>query len=503
MKIGIIHLSDIHFQEDEKQNSILEKQENIFDSIKNNILDFDKIFIAISGDIAFSGKKEEYNIARNFLNIIKNKIESYSKKNISIVGVPGNHDLNFENNQKARELIIAGLKHQNFSDIDPDLIMQCCKPQTEFFEFQEEIFLKNNNILFNNKLLKVIEFQFDDYNVVFNCFNTSWTSKKSEQETIDFPTDYFYTDVFDNPATIKLNLIHHPLNWHSGLSHRKFKHFLNMQGDITLSGHEHVADLTKMIDVNNNSNMYIESAALQETGNTEKSYFNLIAIDIKKNSIRVENFSYNNGKYNKKEILKEKSFLDYDNKPNIEQPLNLQFSNYLDSLSAQFLHSRVDELLIDDLFISPYLRTSKKNSDRIKLVEFEKVLDVKTLKKAIIIGDEISGKTTLCKKIYKEFHKKSFLPIYIKGLDIKKPTFKFILNKLIKNCYIDQYHKKAIKNFEEIDKNKFVLIIDDFNACKLKDEHRNTFIKNVNDNFEHVIISSDSILYTLEILNLN
>ncbi len=496
MKIGIIHLSDIHLKEEEGQNSVLKKQNKIVDSIKNRIVEFDMLFIAITGDVAFSGRKSEYDIAKLLIRHLKKSLEEYANKKINVIGVPGNHDLNFENNQKARDLIIDGLKNQNFRDIDKDLIQHCCIPQSDYFEFQNETFLQNGDILYNNELLNIIEFQNNKINIVFNCFNTSWTSKKSEKEkAIDFPTQYFLQDIFDNPATLKINLIHHPLNWQSKLSHREFRRFLNTNGDITLSGHEHKVDVTRMIDTSDNSNIYIESAALQESDDQNHSFFNLISIDIKGNSIKVHNFNYKSGTYNRTEFLDKDDFLDYKIYSNIEQPLNNSFANYLDSPSAQYFHPRISKLYIDDLFVNPFLRTTDKQTDKIRIIEFNKILNIDALKKAILVGDELSGKTTLCKKIYKEYHNKGLLPIYIKGALIEKPNFDYLLNNLIKEAINDQYHKKAYQKFEEIDKSKFALIIDDFNTCKLKDEHRNSFVKMVNENFEYVVFSSNSSLY--------
>ena len=66
MKIGIIHFSDIHFVEKIDENSILKKKEKIISQIKNKLLSFDKLFLVISGDVAYSRKKTEYEISINF-----------------------------------------------------------------------------------------------------------------------------------------------------------------------------------------------------------------------------------------------------------------------------------------------------------------------------------------------------------------------------------------------------------------------------------------------------
>ena len=72
--ISIIHLSDIHFKKE--KNSILEKEVKLFDSIKNECSNCKYIFIVITGDIAFSGLKEEFDIAKKFFMNLERKIKT-------------------------------------------------------------------------------------------------------------------------------------------------------------------------------------------------------------------------------------------------------------------------------------------------------------------------------------------------------------------------------------------------------------------------------------------
>ncbi len=77
MKILLIQLSDIHFTEEE--NSILLKEEQLFEAVRNSTLEYEEIFLLVTGDSAFSGKTTEYEIADKFLTTLKNKLEKESK----------------------------------------------------------------------------------------------------------------------------------------------------------------------------------------------------------------------------------------------------------------------------------------------------------------------------------------------------------------------------------------------------------------------------------------
>src|SRR6266849_1370695 len=85
----ILHLSDLHFRnrdisQDLVLSSLLKSLEDIFRiQTKPNI-------IIITGDIAFSGKSEEYQRARSFIEDIA-KICELSPEHVFII--PGNHDV--------------------------------------------------------------------------------------------------------------------------------------------------------------------------------------------------------------------------------------------------------------------------------------------------------------------------------------------------------------------------------------------------------------------------
>lgn len=105
MKFLTIQLSDIHFRVDE--NSVLKKEEKLFEAIRNSTFEYDVVFLLITGDTAFSGKAVEYKIAEDFLKNLKSKLESYSKKNVNIIVIPGNHDCDFSLDNKARQQLFG------------------------------------------------------------------------------------------------------------------------------------------------------------------------------------------------------------------------------------------------------------------------------------------------------------------------------------------------------------------------------------------------------------
>ena len=106
MKVLILHLSDIHY---EKRGDVSkENVTGIIQAIKT-VDSFSSVIIVVSGDIAFSGKAGQYNIAYNFFAQLKNRIkQEFDIGDIQFCIVPGNHDVDYDKGE---------LKHQDLEEI--------------------------------------------------------------------------------------------------------------------------------------------------------------------------------------------------------------------------------------------------------------------------------------------------------------------------------------------------------------------------------------------------
>jgi len=154
-----------------------------------------------------------------------------------------------------------------------------------------------------------------------------------------------------------------------------------------------------------------------------------------------------------------------------------EFQNFLQE--TQMLsksHSKKETVLLDDIFVFPDLDKFDENR------EFEKSLNLKELlqninifKKIVIAGEDLSGKTTICKIIFKELRRKFFIPVYI----FDKNRFEGKIENKVLYALKDQYKNFDIEDFQ-IYKEKIVPIIDDFHKAKNKEKHIEYLIRNYN-----------------------
>ncbi len=127
-------------------------------------------------------------------------------------------------------------------------------------------------------------------------------------------------------------------------------------------------------------------------------------------------------------------------------------------------HSQKEKVVLEDIFIYPELSKFDDLKEYDKKISAEQLInDFYTYNKILIAGEDQSGKTTLCKKIFLELKKKNFIPVYI-----SHKTYDGKIENRISEAYKKQYGTTPI---QKIDKQRIVPIIDDFHFIKNKEKY--------------------------------
>lgn len=142
-------------------------------------------------------------------------------------------------------------------------------------------------------------------------------------------------------------------------------------------------------------------------------------------------------------------------------------------------HPNKEKLLLKDIFISPDLEKINIKDGKEKNINFDHIIkNTDKNNKIVLVGEDLSGKTTLCKKIYMEYFKKDYLPVY---LNDKNNNYNGNLKNKIIEAFRNQYETEL--KFDEIEKNKIIPILDDFHYAENKEkklkyinEYRKTFL---------------------------
>ncbi|NFO58523.1 metallophosphoesterase [Clostridium botulinum] len=492
IKIGIIHLSDIHLKTD--TDKITKKMNFLVDALKNKCIELEYILIIITGDIAFSGKNEEYEIAYCIISDLKNELEKYIKKDIDILFAPGNHDCNFEENNSVRDTVIKSILREEI--IDDDKIKVCCSIQNNYFKFIKNFENKNLEVIFQDKLISINKYSIREKYIYFIMLNTAWLSGINEEYgRIYFPVDIYKDKLEQCNDGITITFFHHPTKWCHPDAANYLDDKIECISDFILQGHEHVnSEYTKI--TNDNKVVYIKGAALQESSDQDESSFNTVVINYSTGMYMQNIYNFNNEKYEKSGKNDWINYSEIVRKKKKKFSMNEDNIKFITDIGSNLNHPRKDKLLLNDIFIYPTLEevnieTGRSDDYTEVLINSSKLVDFNNEYPMIIYGDENSGKTCLAKKIYLDYLDIDCCPIYISSSYIKN---KYIdnVNKLVKNLFIEQYSDDD-ERFNQLDNKRKIIIIDDFDKADIPIKMKKKFLENVISKYKNTILFCNNI----------
>lgn len=399
MNILIIHLSDIHLKA--TQNSIFSKIDPLCKSIQNHALQNNYLFFLVTSDIAYSGFATQYTQAKVLLDTFITHLESYSNKTIQVILIPGNHDCNFEvDNKLERNDRIKEILAENNPSINDPTVDLCCKVNDGYFDFKKD-YSSNGNILFSDKLLEIIEFPLDKYNIIFTCYNTSWICQPVPHPISYFPLSRYPEATFTQKSDLHITVFHHSYNWVQYKNAREFKQHIENTSDIVFTGHEHLSSKSVKDNLEGNITEFIEGSILQDHDDEANSGFNLLCINLEEKNHKILNFKWSKDIYSAGiTSVKSIPFKKYSALNKRDFQINPEFLTILNEPGADFSHPR-KKLELDDFFIYPQLRDLKivrtKTSTLFNDISSESLLNInQSSNRILLVGPRRSGKTCLC-----------------------------------------------------------------------------------------------------------
>lgn len=164
---------------------------------------------------------------------------------------------------------------------------------------------------------------------------------------------------------------------------------------------------------------------------------------------------------------------------------------YLSSIKdtgVMYTHPNKRQLDKDDLFLYPDLQIvneeGKINSSRLSALTSD-------TKKNIIFGEELSGKTTLAQKLQRVYLDSGYIAIYLNACNINSADPDKLTRQINKSLR-QQYSDVTESVLNSIDRDKIILIIDDFHNIKLNKENYTDVIKVLNGLFGSILYFCNS-----------
>ena len=309
--IKILQISDIHFHafpgddEDEYRNMRQKFLEDL-DYVREHISPIDTILIC--GDIAFSGKKEEYDVARVFIKEILIKLTKDGKQP-NVFTVPGNHDKDRSVYEETRYVLNKILTSDKSSDAnvfinkirksENETLKILYAPLTEYNSFASDFssiddvaasIIKGESLESKKVTYSRTIGTLGDYTVSLHGLNSTLSSDRYDFSITDREKSHklFLPKIAYNQVRTKndifVSVVHHPIEDFLINASNITEKFDNLY-HIQLFGHIHKQ--SSMAD----SNIKIYSGALQPDEQDETDYFpvyNIITLDVVDSLLSVE-----------------------------------------------------------------------------------------------------------------------------------------------------------------------------------------------------------------------
>ena len=483
MSLSVIHLSDIHIEN--KNDEILKRLDKIKDACISVLPHNSTVLIIVSGDIANKGKAEQYVIAKQFFDELKSYIENNNNSKVILVFTPGNHDCDFELDSSVRKVLIDSVKNKN---IDQDVYSNIVCVQAPYFNFVNKY---NNYDL--NKIINTIEFEINNEKILVISANTAWMSKCHEN-----PGEIVMPENLLNKENIELNnysyifyVFHHPTNWLYPDKKKSFIKHLRESADFIFLGHEHERDSY----LKTNENFSIIFSHGKELQNREyfSSSFSVYLFNDKFNEYSSIDYTWKNDKYIRE---KEKTDPIQKNKllhRSVSCP-NSSIIEYCEDLGVTLNHFAKENATLSDLFVYPdicrYVYGKYNNTGL--TIRNNTLEHLNKNKLSVIIGTTSQGKTTLSKHLLLTEENTNNCCILLNGTDFTSSNPNSITNT-IEETYKKQYSSELLESFRQLQIDKKIIIIDNFDYIKNNNNRRITILDHLAEQFGKIIIflSSD------------
>ena len=259
-----LHLSDFHLKSHEKwsQDVVLR---SLLTDISSRISDANPLdFIFLSGDLAFSGKPEEYLVVEEFLDQL---METTGVSADRLLMVPGNHDINRDIETDAftgaRSILKNSIEVDRFLG-DEGRRRTLFRRQSAFREFANK--LTRQDRYTNSSHYHSAHYNLQGLNVSVLLLDSCWLSEGGATDSHSILVgERQLIDLTQSPSepTFTIAIMHHPLDWLAPFEHAAVKNLLADHCHLLFRGHVHEDSIETISSSRNQLKVFTAGASYE------------------------------------------------------------------------------------------------------------------------------------------------------------------------------------------------------------------------------------------------
>lgn len=489
MTIVVLHLSDIHIRS--ARDPILEKGGKIAACIYSELNTASAVFVVVSGDIAYSGKSEQYKAATDFFISLRNSLLDEKNIPVHFVFAPGNHDCDFSLHTAPRQLTLDAVRSKP-ELLDDNIIQLGTSIQVNYRSFVEQLEspaeTRVGDTLWTNH-----RFTVEGKEVVFDTLNVSWCSNLNEEPgSLIFPVDR-YKHHLKETVDLRIAVLHHPLNWFNQAVYHPFRQLVRSLSNVVISGHEHVGGAGEDMHSDMGNSAYLEGCVLQGQDDLADSSFNVAILDLTEGEYRSTRYQWNGLDHYL--ATDEGSWADFRSLPKKTENRFLIDPNFEKLLTdpGGVFNIKGAVLTLQDLYIYPDVQELLSSESRGVRSTFSTTIfhELSRLDGGVLLtGEEKVGATSLLYMLFRNYHARGLLPIYLRGTEIKQTNARDIEN-LIKRTIISQYGQQSLELFQQKPSSQKILLLDDLDEGPLRNsQYRAKVLVDLASRFKKMLVTA-------------
>ena len=266
-----LHISDFHCREKLKWSQDVVLKSLLEDIKKNYSGELKPDLVFITGDISFSGQEEEFKIAQDFIDKLKEITEIDIDR---IFFVPGNHDI--DRNEEEDAIIGARTIIRNSGELDriytnPKRLKTLFNRQSVYRKFVNSN--RENEIYTDRSLSHFINLNIKSINLKIVLIDTAWLAHDNTDIGNLVVGEHQIINPISDDCDDKLvfSLMHHPLYWLQEFEQLPIENLLVKNSHFVLRGHVHQSD-TKHIEKENGNLIVFTAGAAYKSRTADNSY---------------------------------------------------------------------------------------------------------------------------------------------------------------------------------------------------------------------------------------
>jgi hypothetical protein len=245
-----------------------------------------------------------------------------------------------------------------------------------------------------------------------------------------------------------------------------------------------------MEDAETGEEAFLEGSILQsESTDLSGSSFNLVSIDLVSEQFKAERYLWNGSIYapSKDERWLKPRRLPRKHKGVFE--ISTEFAEQLDDPGPYFAGREGRPIALEDFYTYPTIRKLMPGGEHGSTLDSASLLKPKSTANGVVLeGDEKSGRTSLLYRLYRAYHAKNFVPVFVRGREFSKATDDRITDVVSKAIKV-QYGGSSVDSYAQLPKNRKILLVDDFDEVRLNAELRCSLVRIFKEHFDHIVLS--------------